>query len=98
MILQTLLGLGGKLADRLLPDRLKSREQQARLNEAEVAGAPSSPLRLWRSFLGWVLSLSFAWEVLLRPLVQHYWPGADLPPSMLEDVTHLLLGLLGLGL
>lgn len=98
MILQTLLGIGEKVAERLLPDRLKSREQQARLNEAELAGAPASALRLWRPFLGWVLALAFAWEVLLRPLVQHYWPGADLPPSMLEDVTHLLLGLLGLGL
>ena len=82
----------------ILQTRLKGHEEQARCNEAELAGAPTSRLRLWRPFLGWVLSLSFAWEVLLRPLVQHCWPGVELPPSMLEVVTHLLLGLLGLGL
>ena len=98
MLLQSLLGLGEKVAERLLPDRLKNREQQARLNETELAAAPPSALRLWRPFLGWVLSLAFAWEVLIRPVVLHYWPQANLPPSVLQDVSHLLLGMLGLGL
>ena len=98
MILQTLFGIGEKVADRLLPDRAKSREQQTRLNEAELAGAPASRLRLWRPFLGWILALAFAWEVVARPIVVHYWPAADVPPSMLRDVSQLLFGMLGLGL
>lgn len=98
MLLDTILGLGNKVADRLLPDRAKSREQQVRCNEAELAGAPASHLRLWRPFLGWVLALAFAWEVLARPVVVHYWPQANLPPSMLGEVSHVLLGMLGLGL
>ena len=98
MFLQSLFGIGAKVADRLLPDRAKSREEQTRLNEAELAGAPASPLRLWRPFLGWVLALAFAWEVVARPVVVHYWPAADVPPSMLREVSHVLLGLLGLGL
>ena len=98
MFLQSLFGIGAKVADRLLPDRAKSREQQARLNETELAGAPQSRLRLWRPFLGWVLTLAFAWEALVRPVVLHYWPQANLPPSVLQDVSHLLLGMLGLGL
>ncbi|MCD7984145.1 MAG: hypothetical protein LUG19_07830 [Desulfovibrio sp.] len=93
---KSLFGLGENALDKVFPDRAASREAQARINEAEVSGAPASRLRLWRSFLGWVLSLGFAWE-LVRPVVLHYWPGADLPPSMAKEITTLLLGMLGLG-
>lgn len=94
--IRTLLGIGGKALDKILPDRAASREQQARINEAEIAGAPQSRLRLWRSFLGWVLSVGFVWE-MVRPVVLHYWPTANLPPSMAKEITTLLLGMLGLG-
>lgn len=70
---------------------------QQRANEAEINGAPASRLRLWRSFLGWVLSLVFAWEVVGRGLVATYWPHVRLPPSVLEDIGAVLLGMLGLG-
>ena len=42
---------------------------QIRLNEREAENAPSSVLRLWRSFLGWVLALLFCWEVPVRLLL-----------------------------
>lgn len=71
---------------------------QNRANEAEISGAPASRLRLWRSFLGWVLALVFAWEVVGRGIVTTYWPGAVLPPSSLEEVSAILLGMLGLGI
>ena len=52
------------LGTRLLRDLTgSSRERQEllaaqiRLNERETENAPSSVLRLWRSFLGWVLAL-----------------------------------------
>lgn len=95
-LLGKLLGgvIGG--AGRILPDRDRQNEAQSRINEAEVSGAPSSRLRLWRSFLGWVLSVAFLWE-LLRPVILHYIPDADLPPSMIKEITTLLLGMLGLG-
>ena len=95
-LIKSLFGIGGKALDKIFPDRAASREAQARINEAEVSGAPASRLRLWRSFLGWVLSIAFLWE-LVRPVVLHYWPGADLPPSMIKEITTLLLGMLGLG-
>lgn len=95
-LLKSLFGLGEKAVEKIFPDRAASREAQSRINEAEVSGAPASRLRLWRSFLGWILSLGFLWE-LLRPVVLHYWPGADLPPSMTKEITTLLLGMLGLG-
>ena len=90
-------GIGSKIVDRLLPDRAASREQQAKINEAEVAGGPASILRLWRSFLGCVLALLFCWEVVGRTVILTYWPDTKLPPSMLKEVFQLLLGMLGLG-
>ena len=95
--LTSLSGVAGKALDRLLPDRAESRRQQAELSREELVGAPVSRLRLWRSFLGWALSLCLFWEVALRPLILTYWPAAVLPPSMLEEVEGLLLGMLGLG-
>ena len=89
-VLSTLLGkLGG--------DRSTIAKGQNSANEAEIAGAPASRLRLWRSFLGWVLALVFAWEVVGRGIISTYWPHITLPPSALEEVSGLLLGMLGLG-
>lgn len=99
-----LLGvLKGKVKISKIPDELKDKinekviEGQNRINEAEVSGGPVSRLRLWRSFLGWVLSLAFAWEVLGRGILSTYWPELRLPPPMLKEISHLLLGMLGLG-
>lgn len=88
--------LGG-LLDKVLPDRAKANEAQSRINEAEVSGAPASRLRLWRGFLGWVLALVFAWEVVGRGIVATYWPDITLPPSVLKEITTVLMGMLGLG-
>ena len=85
------------VADKIAPDKGKVIEGQNRINEAEVGGAPSSRLRLWRGFLGWVLALVFAWEVIGRTVISTYWPETVLPPSMLNEISHLLLGMLGLG-
>ena len=89
-------GLFGTLVDRVLPDRSKINEAQSRINEAETAGAGPSILRHWRGFLGWALSLVFVWEAVVRTVIVTYWPEAELPPSILKEVTALLLGMLGL--
>jgi hypothetical protein len=91
-------GLFETVANRISPDKSKVLEAQARIHEAEVAGAPVSMLRLWRSFLGWVLALVLAWDVVGRPVITTYWPDTVLPPSMIGEVRHLLLAMLGLGL
>ena len=93
-VLGTLLD---RTTNRLLPDRSKVAENQSAINQAELSGAPASRLRLWRSFLGWVLSLAFAWEVAVRPVISTYWPEVRLPPSVLGEVSRILLGMLGLG-
>ena len=96
-------GLAGDLArasERVLTGRASQNEAQARINGTEIEGAPSSRLRLWRSFLGWVLSLLFAWEVVGRLIViPLFLPGLQtrLPPSALDQILTVLLGMLGLG-
>ena len=90
-----LTDLIGKGMDKIWPDKSKAREQQTALNTEELKGAPTSKLRLWRSFLGWALALCFVWEVMIRPVLVTYWPNLTLPPSMLEEVCKLLLFMLG---
>lgn len=97
MALWSAIPILGSLLDKILPDRAKNNEAQNRINEAELSGAPSSILRLWRSFLGWVLALTFAFEVVGRSVITTYWPGALLPPPMLEPVTKMLFSMLGWG-
>ena len=89
-------GLIGKAFDRLLPDRSKVNEAQSRINEAEVSGGGASIFRHWRGILGTGLTLAFLWEVIARPAILTYWPDATLPPSMIKEITALLLGMLGL--
>lgn len=71
---------------------------QSRINEQEVAGGPASILRLWRSFLMWVVSMLFFWEVAGRTVISTYWPNILLPPSMLNEISTILLGALGIGI
>ena len=87
----------GTILDKVIPDRAKVNESQSKINEAEISGAPASRLRLWRSFLGWVLALAFSWEVIGRSVITTYWPGVKLPPSVLKEISTLLMGMLGLG-
>ncbi|MEG0299327.1 MAG: hypothetical protein RR609_07095 [Aurantimicrobium sp.] len=81
-------------------DTAKAREQQVGVNLEEIKGAPPSILRLWRSFLGWIVALCFAWEVMGRciffPIIFPEW-NASLPPSQLKEISALLFALLGLG-
>ena len=89
--------LGGRLLRDLAGSSRERRDllaAQIRLNERETEQAPSSVLRLWRSFLGWVLALLFCWEVLLPLLAPDLLD--DLPPPALDQILSLLAGMLGL--
>lgn len=81
--------------DKIWPDKAKCREQQTDINKEELKGAPPSRLRLWRSFLGWTLSLLFVFEVAVRPVMTTYWPDVPLPPSSIDVVSKVLLLMLG---
>lgn len=93
--LTSITGLVGKGLDKLWPDKSEARKQQSEINTEELKGAPASRLRLWRSFLGWVLALLFVWEAVARPVLVTYWPDVTLPPSALGEVVKLLLFMLG---
>lgn len=85
----------GKIIEKIWPDKSASREQQTTINQVELQGAPPSNLRLWRSFLGWVLAVLFVWETVGRSIIVTYWPDVLLPPSTLEVVVQMLLLMLG---
>lgn len=91
-------GFVEKILGRVSADKDTIIQGQNQINQSEITGAPASRLRLWRSFLGWVLALVFAWEVIARPIVMTYSPDTILPPSMIDEIKHLLIGMLGLGL
>lgn len=93
--ISSLSNMLGRIWDKIWPDKEKSREQQTSINQMELQGAPSSNLRLWRSFLGWVLTVLFVWETIGRAIVVTYWPDVLLPPSTLEVVSQMLLLMLG---
>ena len=96
-LIKKLFGAGERTLAAILSGTKEERAAQARLNEAEIGGAPVSRLRLWRSFLGWALSLALCWEIV-RVFIAHYVPDASLPPSMSTEIISLLSGMLGLGL
>lgn len=85
----------GKILDRFSADKNKILETQSEINRQEIEGAPVSRLRLWRSFVGWVAGLVFAWELVARPVITTYWPDVTLPPSMLKEVLQVLFALFG---
>lgn len=93
-LLGNLLGGITGAVGKILPDRNRQNDAQSRINEAEVGGAPASILRLWRSFLGWMLSLLFCWEVAGRLIIPLLFPALrdHLPPSALNQIMTLLLG------
>ena len=87
----------GKALDRLLPDKKKLTEGQLELNKLELQEAPRSYLRLWRSFLFWVLSLCFLYVVIAQPLLTFYFPGLPLP-VVSEELSDTIIRLLLVGL
>lgn len=89
-LLGNLLGGITGAVGKILPDRNRQNDAQSRINEAEVGGAPASMLRLWRSFLGWMLSLLFCWEVAGRSsLFPCFFRGwSDHPAALGPEPDH----------
>lgn len=95
--------IGSVLFEKVIPrisvDRDKINSSQADINKAEIEGAPMSFFRLWRSILGMVLTIMIIWEIPGRMLIiPMFFPefGKTLPPSSLEQIITLLMGMLGL--
>ena len=90
-------GLLDKALDRLLRDKGKVAEGQQELNKLELQEAPKSYLRLWRSFLFWVISLCVLYVMVVQPVMRFYFPDVPLPPLAVEFEELLRLLLIGLG-
>ena len=85
-----------KISGRIAPDKDKTLEAQARINELESASSGPGLLKMWRGLVGWVLGLVLAWECIGRPIMSCYFPNVPLPESNLQAVYRLLMGMLGL--
>lgn len=118
-IVDSLLNLGGKLLERIIPDPLARANAQLELvklhqtgelahlaaqtdlakgqlaiNEKEAAHA-SLFVSGWRPSIGWLCSLSLAYQFIARPLLVTF--GHEAPPLDMGDLLTILLGMLGLG-
>ena len=93
--LTSLLGIGGKVLDKVLPDRGRFQEKNLEINaETErSSGGRMTP----RKLMMYLCCLLFAWEVAIRPIIVTYWPETPLPPSMLTEVMLAVSSLFGLG-
>lgn len=95
-VLRSVLGLGGKALDRILPDRARLLERQLEINaETERAsGGGMTP----RKLLMYLLVCCLAWEMVARPVVELCWPEVVLPESMLREVLLAVSALFGVGI
>ena len=76
----------------------KTLEAQVEMRKIELQEAPKSYLRLWMCFLGWVLSITVAYMLIIKPTISLYFPNIPLPELPSEVVIQLLLGMLGIAL
>lgn len=93
--LTSLFGIGGKVLDKILPDRAKFQEKNLEINaETERAsGGRMTP----RKLMMYVCVFLFTWEVVARPIIVTYWPETPLPPSMIKEVMLAVSSLFGMG-
>ena len=87
-----------RLFRKLTVNKDKVLEAQAELRKMELENSPSSYLKLWMGFLGWVLSLYLVFALIIRPLLVFYFPEIPVPEMPLDDVFAIIMGMLGLAL
>lgn len=101
-LLTTALGsIAGSVIDifkKKTKDVDKALEAQTEMRKLELQDAPKSYLRLWVPFLGWVLAITVAYAILIKPIVVFYFPSFPLPELPMDVVVRLLFGMLGIAL
>lgn len=93
--LQNLWGIGGKVLDKIFPDRAKLQEKNLEIN-AETEKASNGGMTP-RKLMMYVLVFLFVWEVVGRNILATYWPEIPLPPSMMQEVMLAVGSLFGMG-
>jgi hypothetical protein len=106
------LDLVTTLVQRFFPDKTQQEQQQLAATltviqgqmQIDAAEAQSpDPLQHWRGGLGWVCTMGYAWDFVLRPLIGagcnlagHPVPLPELDIGSLSALTFGMLGLGGL--
>lgn len=97
-IIDKLLGIGETVADRLIPDRNKARDQQQERTvkqidvtaEGERAGNKLTP----RAVILYAMAFSVVYGIVIQPFARAF--GLELPVVDYSAPLRILLGLLGL--
>ena len=97
-----------KVADRVDDFTLDKAEKAEMLNEInkaqlevnKIEAGQEGLLVRWRPFLGWVLSLAFAYHFVLQPLLIFIFAASgntfELPTFDMGTMTTVLMGMLGM--
>lgn len=94
-LLNLILGVGGKIADKIWPDRSKQQEKHLEIH-AEAERSSGGRMTPYKAF-GYALVFLFVWEVFIRNTIVFYWPAVKLPPSVLKDIMSMLGTYFGIG-
>lgn len=110
-LIDSILGIGGKVLDRVLPNRAEEKKQeheramgQQATNTAEAqtsgSGGFVGVLKAWRGAVGWLMGIALCWQVVARPILSAIWPDVSWAGYAVKDIeliARILLGMLGLG-
>ena len=110
-LIDSLLSIGGKVLDRVLPNRTEEKKQeheramgQQATNAAEAqtsgSGGLIGILKAWRGAVGWLMGIALCWQVVVRPIASAIWPNVNWAGYSVNDIEligRILLGMLGLG-
>lgn len=94
-LLNLILGVGGKIVDKVWPDRSKQQEKHLDI-QAETERSSGGRMTPYKAF-GYVLVFWFVWEIFVRSTIVFYWPEAKLPPAMLKEAFQMLGTYFGMG-
>ena len=107
--LNVVAGIIDKVADKIDDCTLDKAEKaqliqeinKAQLEVNKVEAGQTGLLVRWRPFLGWVLSIAFAYHFVLQPflifLLAMFGKQIQLPMFDMGTLTTVLMGMLGLG-
>jgi len=107
--LNVVAGIIDKVVDKIddfTLDKAEKAELIQEINKAQievnkVEAGQSGLLVRWRPFLGWVLSLAFAYHFVLQPflifILASFGKQVELPTFDMGTLTTVLMGMLGLG-
>ena len=107
--LNVVAGIIDKVADKIDDFTLDKAEKaqliqeinKAQLEVNKVEAGQQGLFVRWRPFLGWVLSIAFAYHFVLQPflifILASFGKQVVLPTFDMDTMTTILLGMLGLG-